>query len=436
MAQSQGSKGGSFRDQNPFQQSSGQLAAANSGYAHGMFYNPTTVSSGANSAAYGGGAVTVPSGQFGYNAATATGIEQPAGSYTSAQLANTDLSSYMNPYTNDVINASMADMERARQTALNNTGAQASAAGAFGGGRHALMEARTNSNAIDDMGRLSANLRAQGFQNAQNMALADIANQNQASQFNIGTDQNQRMANLQNRQYNAGVQNQASQFEQQANLQTALQNAANRQQSGILARQIASNERLADQRADQWAAQFRLGAADRMANLGLSNFSLGQQVQAGNQAQGQFERALQQGILDRAMQQYQGYQQAPYQGMDVLNSAFNPAGQGTQSSNPGLFDYLGAGLGAAGLFMATGGGAAAAAPAAAASDMRLKDGITRIGEWMGHNLYRWTWTQEAVESGLPLGPEVGVIAQEVQQTRPDAVVEHDSGYLMVNYGAL
>lgn len=354
--QAQGSgKGGNFSNLNPFQQSSRQLNAANSGYGNAMLYQPMQVSGGVNQAqgaasTVGGGAVT-SQGNYNYDPATAQGITQPAGNYASGTLQNTDLSGYMNPYTNEVIDNSMADMERARQIALNNTGAQASAANAFGGGRHGVMEANTNSAALRDMGNLSATLRNQGYQNAQNAALTDIGNQNQASQFNIGNDQQQRMANLQNNQFNAGNQNTALQFGQQANLQQDINNANNRQQSGMLARNLASTERLADQRADQFGAQFRLGAANNMQNLGLQNFHLGQQVQQGNRTQGNFERMLQQGILDRAQQQFEGYRQAPYQGMDVLNTAFNPAGQSTSSSNPGLMDFLGLGLAGAGIFM-------------------------------------------------------------------------------------
>jgi hypothetical protein len=62
------------------------------------------------------------------------------------------------------------------------------------------------------------------------------------------------------------------------------------------------------------------------------------------------------------------------------------------------------------------------------SDRRLKSNIRRVGTHpFGFGLYTFTL----------LGFEqLGVIAQEVQAIRPDLVVTHPSGYLMVNYGGL
>jgi hypothetical protein len=64
----------------------------------------------------------------------------------------------------------------------------------------------------------------------------------------------------------------------------------------------------------------------------------------------------------------------------------------------------------------------------APSDRRLKSNIRRVGTHpFGFGLYTFTL----------LGFEqLGVIAQEVQAIRPDLVVMHPSGYLMVNYGGL
>ena len=53
------------------------------------------------------------------------------------QLAATDLSSYMSPYQQQVIEAGQSDIERQRQLASENLAAQAQKAGAFGGSRQA-----------------------------------------------------------------------------------------------------------------------------------------------------------------------------------------------------------------------------------------------------------------------------------------------------------
>ncbi len=71
----------------------------------------------------------------------------------------------------------------------------------------------------------------------------------------------------------------------------------------------------------------------------------------------------------------------------------------------------------------------------ALSDERLKDDIELIGNEKGYNIYTWTWNDLAKKLGVN-APTKGVIAQEVMRTNPDAVALHDSGYYMVNYGAL
>jgi hypothetical protein len=61
------------------------------------------------------------------------------------------------------------------------------------------------------------------------------------------------------------------------------------------------------------------------------------------------------------------------------------------------------------------------------SDERLKEGIVKVGQLPnGINLYKYNFI------GHPL-TELGVLAQEVQKIMPEAVKEHENGYLMVNY---
>ena len=65
------------------------------------------------------------------------------------------------------------------------------------------------------------------------------------------------------------------------------------------------------------------------------------------------------------------------------------------------------------------------------SDIRLKADIEPIGERGGHNWYRFRYVWEDLGT-----VHEGVMAQEVMQTRPDAVITHPLGFLMVNYDAL
>ena len=76
----------------------------------------------------------------------------------------------------------------------------------------------------------------------------------------------------------------------------------------------------------------------------------------------------------------------------------------------------------------------AAMAAAMGSDSRLKTNIKKIGEKFGFNWYRWTWNDRAEAIGY-YGEAEGVIAQEVERSRPDLVVMKD-GYKAVIYGGL
>lgn len=80
-------------------------------------------------------------------------------------------------------------------------------------------------------------------------------------------------------------------------------------------------------------------------------------------------------------------------------------------------------------------GTLAAAAATAFSDARLKNNLEPLGTFNGFDLYGWEWNEKANELGLS-GHSFGVIAQEVQKIKPDAVSEHESGYLKVDYSKL
>ena len=73
---------------------------------------------------------------------------------------------------------------------------------------------------------------------------------------------------------------------------------------------------------------------------------------------------------------------------------------------------------------------------AGASDVRLKENIQPYDTLNGVQFYTWDWNDTAKKIGYDKYPTMGVIAQEVQKTHPDTVIEGPEGYLMVNYGKL
>lgn len=119
-------------------------------------------------------------GQNAYDA-SAAGMRQAAktaatvGDVTAGPLVTGQrVNRYMNPYTQSVIDTTMGSMDRARDMAINDIGASATAAGAYGGSRHGVAEAETNRAFIDQVGQMSAGLNAQNFGQAQAQANTDL----------------------------------------------------------------------------------------------------------------------------------------------------------------------------------------------------------------------------------------------------------------------
>jgi len=279
------------------------------------------------------------------------------------QVANTNLQQYQNPYTQQVIDTQAQDVLRNAQLGLNQLGAQAQRAGAFGGSRHGVAMGEIGRGVAQTLGQQSAQLRQAGFQNAQQMAQQDIASRMQAD--------------------------------------------------------------LANQQAGLSGAQMRLGASAQMGDLSNLGFGMGQTINQNMMQQGAMQRALNQQLIDVAQQRYAERMGLPQQTIGYVSQALGaspiPQSQ-TTTKQPGLFDYLTLGTTAYGYSM---------------SDIRLKKDIEKVGKLKnGLNIYMWKWKDSAKGLGLPLKTTIGVIAQEVQKLKPEAVKQHKSGYLMVDYGAI
>jgi len=89
------------------------------------------------------------------------------------------------------------------------------------------------------------------------------------------------------------------------------------------------------------------------------------------------------------------------------------AAQNAINANLGLGAITGLGNLAAGIF----------------SDARLKQEIEPVGElYDGSNIYKFVYKHDPLRT-----PRIGLMAQEVERTTPEAVRQHPSGYKMVNY---
>ena len=88
---------------------------------------------------------------------------------------------FMSPYQQEVIDTSLAALQRERDIARQQIGAGAAQLGAFGGGRQGLQEGAFDAETALGKAQLEAQLRAQGFQQAQQAAQQSFANQQQLS---------------------------------------------------------------------------------------------------------------------------------------------------------------------------------------------------------------------------------------------------------------
>jgi hypothetical protein len=204
------------------------------------------------------------------------------------QLAQTDLSQYMNPYTQAVLGTSLDVLNQQRQTGLNQAYDSALKAKAFGGSRQAIQEGVVNAAAQQQAGQLAAQLMAQNYGQAQTAAQADITRSMEAQRLN--------------------------------------------QQAGL------SGAQLGIQGA---------GTLGNLANAGQESYLTGQ---TGALTAQSLLQAQQQAQLDAAQQSYREAQQFPIQQLQIPIQALGatPYGQSNTQTGPGQqSNPLMTGLGAA-----------------------------------------------------------------------------------------
>lgn len=116
------------------------------------------------------------------------GVFQPA--MQTAGQANLGMSgpgsiaSYMNPYTSQVRENALGDLESARRAAVQQTGERAMQARAFGGSRQGVAEGITNTGFARQAATLGTQLNENAFNQAVQLQAADLARQQQAQAAN------------------------------------------------------------------------------------------------------------------------------------------------------------------------------------------------------------------------------------------------------------
>lgn len=127
---------------------------------------------------------------------------------TAGQISSTDLTPYLNPYTDDVVNSSMSDLERARQIQQVQDNQNATGNNAFGGSRQGVQDSLTNDAYLRNVASTTSALRSAGYDKAVSAAQGDITNKLNADEFNTNTKSSAAttLANMSNEELTQALQ--------------------------------------------------------------------------------------------------------------------------------------------------------------------------------------------------------------------------------------
>lgn len=286
------------------------------------------------------------------------------------------ISEFINPFTEQVIDPARQDIEEQvarRQSEL--AGQSAGNLGAFGGQSIGIENALTNRFGQREIGRIGGQLRSQAFNTAAQQALSRLTGERERS-------------------LTAG------------------------QQFGGLELDRARTAIGAGSALGNIAAQ-RAGLGGRLLDARQGIQDLRDQVRAGQLSE--LEGQVRAGELIR--QQQQAELESPLRQLDFFRNFATTqpgVGGGALPDRPGIASQLGdlgQGIGS----VAGGVGTALAL----FSDRRLKENIVLVGTDKGFNIYEFKYIGKE-------GRYRGVMAQEVQEVNPEAVVEKE-GHLAVHY---
>lgn len=236
-----------------------------------------------------------------------------------ASVSASDIERFMNPYTDNVVDAFYSDNNRQAKLADLQARGAATSAGAWGGSGEGVLRGLTQDSYIRAGASGAANLRNQGFQTALGAAQQDAGRNLQAQLANQGMDMGLLTQNL-------GYQNNAASQNAQSANQFALANQAAALQ--------AANTRLGANQAQFGAAQdLRQNAYDDASAL----------INAGG-----YQRGIDQAAADAAYEQWGLAQNYPFMGQQLINQSLGLVPQtgtttGTQTvkTNSGLGGMLG-----------------------------------------------------------------------------------------------
>ena len=309
-------------------------------------------------------------------------------------------SRFMDPYEDQVVQQTLEDINRQSAQADIGLRDRAISQGAFGGSRGRISQEELARETGRGAAEAVSGIRSRGYGQALGSAQSAFESQ-QARQAGLGAMQ----AGLGGQQAAIGAQ-QASLGGQLAGLGAA--QAGLGQQYGRIGQGIAG---LGQQGQSQLGTQ-----------IGLLN-QLGQQGQATQQAALSRQFAGAQQLAGEPLQRLLTGQQllagSPMGGISGGHggSAYQPQSY----QEPSSFSKAAGAIGTIGTLVGM------------FSDTDLKTNIKKVGELdSGIGWYTWVWNDKAKELGAESEPAEGVLAQELLEVKPDAVIVKD-GYYAVDY---
>lgn len=185
------------------------------------------------------GAAANTAGQVGQAAGTAT-YDGSVNSFTAPGTAD----KFMSPYMSSVVQNQQDDAQRQADIATTNRHSQQVQAGAFGGGRAALMDSEAERNLLQQKAQINASGLQSAYNSAQGQFNTENQMQNQNTQFgaNFGLQGLNTQLNAANTQGQLGVQQNNANL---ANINTQAGLGATQQataQAGVVADQNAFNQ--------------------------------------------------------------------------------------------------------------------------------------------------------------------------------------------------
>ena len=309
---------------------------------------------------------------------------------TAGQLSNTDLSPYMNPYTQSVINATLPGMQQANALSQNQQANAANSANAFGGSRQGIQQGVAQAQGAQNIGLMLANLNNQNFTQAQAAATGDINRNLTAATTNQGAQETDLA-----RQYSAQTANQAA-------------NAAdlNRSLTAQTTNQTAAQNKI---NSDIQASQGLTNTGDSMSKNNVANFNMLQSAGAGQSMQAQNQINSQIAKFNDAFNYPQKQLGTLEASLGMTPHDTSTSGQTTQQTTTPT-DWAS--------IIEKGAGAASNVFGMLPSDKTLKKDITPAGSGpAGIPVFKYRFKGQPSSAPKFQGP----MAQDVQKVAPQAV---------------